>query len=111
MMIGRSVLAGTLAVVLVGLFAPSVRAGTPSFDCDRAKSTVEKMICNDDELADLDVQIAKAFANTLARAPANTVNELRDVHRSWWRNLMQCGKSDDARGCTLEQYRRRLEQL
>jgi len=103
---------GTLATVLVVL-ATSIgaAAATPSFDCDGAKTDVEKLICSDDELADLDVRLAKAFASALALAPANDVAVMRATQKSWRRDLLGCGKSGDLRGCTVDAYHRRLDEL
>lgn len=90
---------------------PAAFAATPSFDCDRARSDVEKLICGDDELADLDMRMAKAFAKALAVAPANVVGEMKSRQKTWRRSLDDCGKTDALRDCTLDRYRRRLDEL
>ncbi len=91
--------------------APVASAATPSFDCDRARSDVEKLICADDELADLDMRLAKAFAKALAIAPANVVGDMKSQQKSWRRSLDDCGKTDALRDCTVDRYRRRLDEL
>lgn len=112
---GLGVRFGALAVLILGLAAapPMGRAaaGQPSFDCDRARSDVERLICGDDELSALDVQLAKTFANKLAKAPAYAVNELKAAQKSWRRDLINCGRSDGPRECTMAAYRRRLSEL
>lgn len=61
----------------------------PSFDCAKARSEVEKQICGNRELAELDNAIAEAFAtlrkkldseaNRILRAEQATFNATRDV--------------------------------
>ena len=34
---------------------------SPSFDCRKATTEVEKLICSDDELAKLDVEMSKSY--------------------------------------------------
>jgi len=111
----RGTLAAGLFVLTTSVGAVAATAGaaaaTPSFDCDGAKSDVEKLICSDDELADLDVRLAKAFASALALAPANDVAVMRANQKSWRRELLGCGKSGDLRACTVNAYHRRLDEL
>ena len=111
-MVGLKTLAAMAGAALVWALIPGQSsAASPSFDCDKSKTDVERIICNDDELAALDVELAKAFANALAHAPAYTVNDLRDVQKSWRRTMLNCSKTDDARACTVAAYRERLQQL
>ena len=43
----------------------SNRPATPSFDCRKARSVAEHLICSDDELASLDAQLATASAKAI----------------------------------------------
>ena len=72
-----------VAIVLLAMLTLQAKAAQPSFDCDGAKAEVEKMICGDDALADLDLRLARDFALALARASANQVPELKASQRSW----------------------------
>jgi uncharacterized protein len=107
---GWVVHAGILVAAL-WLWPSAAGAATPSFDCETARSDVEKLICRDDELAALDVAMAKAFAKALAVAPANTVSTLKTQQKDWRRTLMNCGKTADIRQCTLDTFRRRLDEI
>jgi len=51
--------------------------GKPSFDCARARQKVEKAICADPELADLDRELAGAFRRVLRDATRANVKQLR----------------------------------
>lgn len=105
-MLRFAALLGALAAGLLTLSA--VRAATPSFDCDGSKSDVEKLICQDDELAELDVNLAKRFATALAKAPADAVASLRASQKSWRQQLLKCGRASDPRACAKHAYDDRL---
>ena len=102
---------GAIAFALAAMMATPASAAQPSFDCDTARSEVEKMICNDDALADLDQRLARDFSKALARASADQVPELRAAQRAWRTQMLKCAKEPDPRGCTLDAYTRRIDQL
>ncbi|WP_237154606.1 lysozyme inhibitor LprI family protein [Oryzibacter oryziterrae] len=83
-------------------------AADPSFDCDGARSNVEKMICGDDELAALDVKLAKTFAKVLSMAPADGVSELKMSQKSWRQQMIKCGDKPDPRACVVQSYNKRM---
>lgn len=56
-------------------------AGKPSFNCARARRAVEKAICADPELADLDREIYAANARVLREAAAEGPHTLRALQR------------------------------
>ena len=88
---------------------PSVASPTapalapPSFDCARAGSAAEKLVCGDAELAALDRQLAARYAQATDADPA--------VQRGWVKERDACWKADDLRLCVLEAYRTRLVEL
>lgn len=75
----------------------------PSFDCAKAASEAEKLVCTDAELAALDRQLAARYAEAKDIDPA--------VQRGWVKGRDECWKADDARLCVLESYRTRLVEL
>lgn len=84
--------------------APAARAlVAPSFDCAKAGSTAEKLVCDDAELAALDRQLAARYAQARDVDPA--------VQRGWVKGRDECWKADDLRLCVLEAYRTRLVEL
>lgn len=112
MMPGRSLLLGALTIVLVAKSGiPVAAAANPSFDCDGARGEIERLICGDDELAALDVELARAFAAAMSRAPASQISLLRSDQSNWRKARNDCRKTEDARSCTLEAYRKRLSEL
>ncbi len=103
----------TLAAIALLASADAVpaAAGNPSFDCDSARQPVERLICQDDELSALDLELARVFASALAKAPASQVGSIKAQHSSWRKTLMRCSREADARACTLEAYQIRLGEL
>jgi uncharacterized protein len=49
--------------------APTLAKPTPSFDCDFARQSVEKLICSDDQLASLDLELSNVFSAYKKAAP------------------------------------------
>jgi len=90
---------------------PSAHAATPSFDCDDSHSEIDAMICGDDALASLDMQLAWSFARALARANADRVAGLQSDQRIWRAQLRKCGGVASPRACVVETYERRIADL
>jgi hypothetical protein len=78
----------------------------PSFDCSRASSATEHLLCDDPTLWGPDRAISALYSVHRERATADLKVRLRDTQRSWiaWRD--GCGA--DA-GCVTEAYRQRLK--
>lgn len=88
----------------------------PSFDCSTASHAIEKLVCNDRDLADLDVKLAGVFESALKKVEAmpNTAPQIRHMKAyelRWSRQRNECAKSSDARECTVESYRERIADL
>ena len=66
-----------LAALLAG--APAPRAA--SFDCRKAATAIEKMICADPALAALDCQLAAAYRRALAISPRP--DSIQSDQHSW----------------------------
>lgn len=84
--------------------ALAVEDDRPSFDCAKAGSAVERMICGDyeSELRALDRELAEAFV--LLRESGKVTLESQ---RAWLRSRNACTDSD----CIEQAYEARLEQL
>ena len=80
--------------------------GGPSFDCRRARSNTEKMICADGELARLDRELGRAYgrAKSVAADPAAF---RRQTEAEWRLRETMC----QDRGCLLRWYAYRRIQL
>jgi len=94
-------------LLLAASFCPaavnSVQAA--SFDCAKAASKVEKMICADAELSELDEKMAKAYDKALPKAPDPSV--VKQQQKEWLRERNLCMN----RTCLHNQYQLRLGEL
>jgi uncharacterized protein YecT (DUF1311 family) len=69
-------------MLAAGLLATAAGA-EPSFDCTTAKTFREKVVCRDQRLTRLDVDMAKAFAGALARLDPSDAAALRKDQRDF----------------------------
>lgn len=77
-------------------------ANAASFNCKRAATEVEKLICSDAELSDLDDELAEEYKRALARS-GNPGNLIR-AQRRWLAERNACGN----RACLIAEYSSRL---
>ena len=82
---------------------------TPSFDCAKAESEAENMVCTDYGLAALDNRLAEVYAAELATPGAS--KELAASQRGWVKGRDECWKADDKKLCVEEEYRTRIAEL
>mgnify|MGYP001627241469 CR=1 FL=1 len=90
---------GLAALVLSG----TVQAA--SFDCAKAQTRVEKMICADAELSKLDEEMARAYATSLQ--DKSRANAARQTQRQWVKERNACGSAE----CVKQSYKNRLHGL
>lgn len=106
----------TYAACLI-LASPAVAQDGPSFDCSKASSGAEDMICTDAELARLDRFVSDRYAEALAAiraldaGAAEAEDNLRAWQRGWLSARNECWKSEDMRLCIEDAYLRREGEL
>lgn len=83
--------------------AAQAAVAPPSFDCAKAASEAEKLVCGDAELAALDRQLSERYAQSSKKDPA--------TERGWIKGRDDCWKEEDARSCVRDAYRTRLVEL
>ena len=54
-----------------------------SFDCSKANSYVEKAICGDKELADLDLKLSSVYKAKLAKSKNKQKQKLQSQQKNW----------------------------
>ncbi|WP_156424749.1 lysozyme inhibitor LprI family protein [Novosphingobium fuchskuhlense] len=101
-----SLAAGLCSVVSLPSPAHAGPITSPSFDCSKASTPQERLVCGDDELARLDVAMMQAFRMARDSAPDRQV--VIDGQRVWLRNSFRTC-SDKA--CLTSAYRSRIAQL
>lgn len=78
----------------------------PSFDCKKASTAAEHLICSDQAVATLDSELASAYAQ--ARTRTDSKKLLQDSQKAWRRDQRdRC--SDTA--CMISAYQERIEEL
>lgn len=78
----------------------------PSFDCAKASTRPEQLVCSDSGLARLDANLADTYA--AARARVSDKTGLKDAQNAWRRDVRDaCGDVD----CVRRAYEERIEHL
>ena len=105
------------AVIAAALGAPALAqpagAAAPSFDCAKAGSAAEKLVCSDPRLAAMDRETARLYrlASTDPKLPAGQLAQLKGAQRGWIKGRDDCWKDDDQRGCIVSSYAQRVHEL
>ncbi len=79
---------------------------SPSFDCEKATTTTEKLICSNNDLAQADVQLAQTYKASLSIASDKTA--MKREQAAWLKNQRDVCK--DAK-TMLQVYQVRISQL
>lgn len=105
------------ALALLAAPAAALAQDGPSFDCARAETGAEKLVCADPALAALDRRVAARFAAALDVArgldagAAEAEATLRAYQRGWIGGRDECWKAADERACVEDAYLRREAEL
>ncbi|MFM5087831.1 MliC family protein [Aeromonas media] len=99
-------LLGTLA--LMPLLAS---AATPSFDCTKAHSAAEQLVCQDAGLAALDNELAALYPKAMSQLSAEQQKTEKAMQRGWIKERNECWKESDSRQCVEESYQLRITEL
>jgi len=79
----------------------------PSFDCKKASTKVEKMICNTEVLADLDRKLAEVYAKAKKSRKGKQGEELLTSQRAFVKSVGECNDAN----CVERMYRDRISKL
>jgi len=81
----------------------------PSFDCARVTSKAEQMVCSSPELAVLDLSVANAYRDAMARSQTDYARrQLKDAQVFW---LQEVGDKCQDAACVKAAYEVRERQL
>jgi uncharacterized protein len=106
-----------LALLSLLIAAPVFGQDSPSFDCGKAGSSAEKLVCEDTELARLDRLVAERYAaaldviRNLDTGASRAEDQLRASQRGWIKGRDECWKASDLRSCVESAYLRREGEL
>ncbi|HEX5000007.1 MAG TPA: MliC family protein [Terriglobia bacterium] len=97
------------------LLGPAAKASSgPSFDCAKATSPAEKLVCGNTELAELDRKLAAVYARAMSPEspwPPEERDVQRGAQRTWMAERDACSKGKDISHCVRSSYQRRLTVL
>ncbi|WP_371416642.1 lysozyme inhibitor LprI family protein, partial [Caulobacter sp. S45] len=85
---------------------------SPSFDCRKTTTSVDRTICASPELAALDARLAIAFSGLQAKAEYNSGNAELMEQRLWLRRRTErCPDGVALPACLIKLYQMRLGEL
>ena len=93
------------------VFAASAFSASPAFDCSKAEGEVELLICSDDDLALLDIRLAKTYSQTMENIPVAERSNFRALQRGWIKGRNDCWKAQDVRACVEFSYKSKTVEL
>jgi uncharacterized protein YecT (DUF1311 family) len=88
-----------------------------SFDCNRAQTPLETVICSDTKLGHADIVLGRVYANTLNSAPDEVKTALIQDEKQWLKSISEkCGlaarvNSQTSLNCVRNQFERRFTDL
>ena len=83
----------------------------PAFDCTRAATPVETLICSDAELATLDIELDRAYRAAREKLQGQERQKLVSEENAWIRARAGCAHAPDMRACVRTAYQERLTVL
>jgi len=92
-------------VGLLSCLATAQPAQAASFDCAKATTKIEKLICADPELSKLDDELNVAYNIAMQAEPY--AENVQQTQKQWLRDRNQCRAAD----CVKKQYEMRLAAL
>ena len=100
------------ALALLSGSSPSrAQNGQLGFDCSRASTSVEKLICADQSLAQADATMAQLFGLAKISAFGRGASNQLASQRDWLRSRADCMTADDPRECVATRYHERNSEL
>jgi uncharacterized protein len=102
-----------LGVLVVLTIAVPVSAATgPSFDCAQPHGRVQKLLCENEELATLDRTLAELLAATMKKSLGDDARKAERARQlAWQKRCGACSTSDDIAKCVGGVYEARIAEL
>lgn len=110
--VDKLVRASRMSLTGDGLPGAATAAQGPSYACDKVEpGSIEAMICHDRELSTLDRKLSGVYRAASRKATNEHPPVLKAEQRGWIKGRNECWKSEDTRGCVLDEYLRRIAEL
>lgn len=103
-----------LCLLVVVFISSSTLAQGPSFNCAKASTRIEEMVCADVELSKLDLELSTIYSKLLNNLNKTDRKELIRRQREWIKNSAnKCSENEDEilKNCIKEFYLSRIENL
>lgn len=85
---------------------------TTSFDCARATAAIEKLICRDSQLAQMDLELLRLYRLALTDEHSVPLPDKVMIDQQFWVDARnQCASDREPRTCTIRSYAQRAHQL
>ncbi|MEO1191036.1 MAG: lysozyme inhibitor LprI family protein [Pseudomonadota bacterium] len=97
-----------LGLVALAVWAMPDSAEAQSFDCAKAGTAVEKQICDDPNIGQMDEELSKVYGALRKSLSSTAKTALRDSQRQWLHHRNACDTSGD---CVTRAYVQRLRHL
>lgn len=99
-------------LLLAGLLAtlPAAPLQAASFDCNKASTAVERAICNNLQLNQLDTQLGELYSQLLKNLPRTGAGDLKQEQLGWLKQRDQACQATQTQ-CLLEFYQARITVL
>jgi uncharacterized protein len=105
-------------IVTAGFFSVPIANAAPSFNCAKAANAVEKLVCSDEELAGLDLELASLYRARLSELDGYGQAALRLDEKTWIDHrfrfcMLPLEKNDPAgrRQCVVRYYQQRVTEM
>ncbi|KQN48639.1 hypothetical protein ASE98_04435 [Pseudomonas sp. Leaf48] len=83
-----------------------------SFDCTGTRASVEKLICRDSQLAQMDLELQRLYLLALTDDHSQPPPRKVETDQLFWIDARnQCGSGPEPKVCTLQRYAERAYQL
>ena len=104
------------ATLTIGMAVPVALTmmTAPSFNCGKAATRVEKLICSEPELTDDETAMAAAFNHLLSTLDSAELTTVRREHGDWFRRYSASCNSrpiEEMKRCVASELRSRARQL
>ncbi|MEO1114760.1 MAG: MliC family protein [Pseudomonadota bacterium] len=96
--------------------AGAALAAEPAFDCAKAESSAEELICSNEDLAKLDRTLADVYGKAVAAIGTfadkdAALNDFKAYQRGWIKGRDDCWKADDELACIKSDYEYRIAEI
>lgn len=83
-----------------------------SFDCANARASIEKLICRDPQLTQMDIELMRLYHLALTDERSVPPPDKVTIDQQFWiESRNQCGSGPEPKACAIRRYAERAHQL